>query len=98
MRHATADRAFSRAPPVAHAARQVLGTVRWAGMGGCTGSGRAPPNTPVTAVRTGVSGFAASSAAIGLAGGIAGRIPLVIAFRALQGAFGGIVQPPRLAR
>ncbi len=37
---------------------------------------------------TGVAGFAASSAAIGLSGTIASSIALVIAFRALQGVFG----------
>src|SRR6266567_1489043 len=46
---------------------------------------------------TGVAGFAASSAAIGLAGSIAGSITLVIAFRALQGVFGAMLQPTALA-
>jgi MFS family permease len=46
---------------------------------------------------TGVAGFAASSAAIGLAGSIAGSISLVIAFRALQGVFGAMLQPTALA-
>src|SRR5882724_11892205 len=46
---------------------------------------------------TGVTGFAASSAAIGLAGSIAGSITLVIAFRALQGVFGAMLQPTALA-
>ena len=46
---------------------------------------------------TGVAGFAASSAAIGLAGSIAGSIGLVIAFRALQGMFGAMLQPTALA-
>ena len=46
---------------------------------------------------TGVAGFAASSAAIGLAGSIAGSISLVIAFRALQGGFGAMLQPTALA-
>src|ERR1700733_10111724 len=42
---------------------------------------------------TGVAGFAASSAAIGLSG----SITLVIAFRALQGVFGAMLQPTALA-
>jgi EmrB/QacA subfamily drug resistance transporter len=42
---------------------------------------------------TGVAGFAASSAAIGLAG----SMTLVIAFRALQGVFGAMLQPTALA-
>ena len=46
---------------------------------------------------TGVTGFAASSAAIGLAGSITGSITLVIAFRALQGVFGAMLQPTALA-
>jgi len=46
---------------------------------------------------TGVAGFAASSAAIGLSGSIAGSITLVIAFRAVQGAFGAMLQPTALA-
>ena len=46
---------------------------------------------------TGVAGFAASSAAIGLSGSIAGCITLVIAFRALQGVFGAMLQPTALA-
>src|SRR5207245_1615551 len=46
---------------------------------------------------TGVAGFAASSAAIGLAGSIAGSITLVIAFRALQGVFGAMLQPTALS-
>ena len=46
---------------------------------------------------TGVAGFAASSAAIGLSGSIAGNITLVIAFRALQGVFGAMLQPTALA-
>ena len=45
----------------------------------------------------GVAGFAASSAAIGLSGSIAGSITLVIAFRALQGVFGAMLQPTALA-
>jgi EmrB/QacA subfamily drug resistance transporter len=45
----------------------------------------------------GVTGFAASSAAIGLSGSIAGSITLVIAFRALQGVFGAMLQPTALA-
>ena len=39
----------------------------------------------------GVAGFAASSAAIGLSGSVAGSITLVIAFRALQGVFGAML-------
>ena len=46
---------------------------------------------------TGVAGFAASSAAIGLSGTIASSITLVIAFRALQGVFGAMLQPTALA-
>jgi EmrB/QacA subfamily drug resistance transporter len=46
---------------------------------------------------TGVAGFAGSSAAIGLSGSIAGSITLVIAFRALQGVFGAMLQPTALA-
>jgi EmrB/QacA subfamily drug resistance transporter len=46
---------------------------------------------------TGVIGFAASSAAIGLSGSIASSITLVIAFRALQGVFGAMLQPTALA-
>src|SRR5438132_10528657 len=46
---------------------------------------------------TGVAGFAASSAAIGLAGSIASSITLVIVFRALQGVFGAMLQPTALA-
>src|SRR6266566_8887800 len=46
---------------------------------------------------TGITGFAASSAAIGLAGSIAGSITGVIAFRALQGVFGAMLQPTALA-
>src|SRR6266567_886092 len=45
----------------------------------------------------GVAGFAASSAAIGLSGTIASSIALVIAFRALQGVFGAMLQPTALA-
>ncbi|HLJ99132.1 MAG TPA: DHA2 family efflux MFS transporter permease subunit [Streptosporangiaceae bacterium] len=45
----------------------------------------------------GVAGFAASSAAIGLSGSTAGSITLVIAFRALQGVFGAMLQPTALA-
>src|SRR5690349_23084932 len=45
----------------------------------------------------GVAGFAASSAAIGLSGSIADSITLVIAFRALQGVFGAMLQPTALA-
>jgi EmrB/QacA subfamily drug resistance transporter len=46
---------------------------------------------------TGVAGFAASSAAIGLSGSIAGSITLVIVFRAAQGVFGAMLQPTALA-
>jgi MFS family permease len=46
---------------------------------------------------TGVIGFALSSAAIGLSGTIASSIVLVIAFRALQGVFGAMLQPTALA-
>ena len=46
---------------------------------------------------TGVSGFALSSAAIGFSGGISHSISLVIAFRALQGVFGAMLQPTALA-
>jgi len=45
----------------------------------------------------GVAGFAVSSAAIGLSGTIASSIGLVIAFRALQGVFGAMLQPAALA-
>ncbi len=46
---------------------------------------------------TGVVGFAASSAAVGLVGSIAGSITLVIAFRGAQGVFGAMLQPTALA-
>jgi EmrB/QacA subfamily drug resistance transporter len=46
---------------------------------------------------SGVAGFAATSAAIGLSGSIAGSITLVVAFRALQGVFGAMLQPTALA-
>jgi EmrB/QacA subfamily drug resistance transporter len=46
---------------------------------------------------TGVTGFAVASAAIGLSGTIASSIGLVIAFRALQGVFGAMLQPSALA-
>jgi EmrB/QacA subfamily drug resistance transporter len=46
---------------------------------------------------TGVTGFALSSAAIGLSGSIAGSIGLVIGFRVLQGVFGAMLQPSALA-
>jgi EmrB/QacA subfamily drug resistance transporter len=46
---------------------------------------------------TGVTGFALTSAAIGLSGTIAGSLGLVIAFRALQGVFGAMLQPTALA-
>ena len=46
---------------------------------------------------TGIVGFAATSAAIGLSGSIAGSISLIIAFRVLQGVFGAMLQPTALA-
>ena len=46
---------------------------------------------------TGIVGFAATSAAVGLGGDIAGSIVLVIAFRILQGVFGAMLQPTALA-
>jgi EmrB/QacA subfamily drug resistance transporter len=46
---------------------------------------------------TGIVGFAATSAAVGLSGSIAGSIGLVIAFRIAQGAFGAMLQPTALA-
>src|SRR5215831_16423185 len=46
---------------------------------------------------TGVTGFALSSAAIGLSGTLAGSLGLVIAFRVLQGVFGAMLQPSALA-
>jgi EmrB/QacA subfamily drug resistance transporter len=46
---------------------------------------------------TGIVGFAATSAAVGLGGDIAGSIALVIAFRILQGVFGAMLQPTALA-
>ena len=46
---------------------------------------------------TGVTGFAFSSAAIGLSGTLASSLGLVIAFRALQGVFGAMLQPTALA-
>jgi EmrB/QacA subfamily drug resistance transporter len=46
---------------------------------------------------TGIVGFAASSAAIGLSGSIASSITLIIAFRILQGVFGAMLQPTALA-
>ncbi|HEX4059421.1 MAG TPA: MFS transporter [Streptosporangiaceae bacterium] len=45
----------------------------------------------------GVIGFGLSSAAIGLSGTFASSIGLVIAFRALQGVFGAMLQPSALA-
>lgn len=45
----------------------------------------------------GITGFAATSAAVGLSGDIAGNIGLVIAFRVLQGVFGAMLQPTALA-
>jgi len=46
---------------------------------------------------TGIVGFAATSAAVGLSGAIAGSIGLVIAFRVAQGGFGAMLQPTALA-
>jgi EmrB/QacA subfamily drug resistance transporter len=46
---------------------------------------------------TGIVGFAASSAAVGLSGDIAKSTGLVIAFRVAQGAFGAMLQPTALA-
>jgi EmrB/QacA subfamily drug resistance transporter len=46
---------------------------------------------------TGIVGFAAASAAVGLSGDIAKSIGLVIAFRVAQGAFGAMLQPTALA-
>lgn len=46
---------------------------------------------------TGIVGFAAASAAVGLSGDIAKSISLVIAFRVAQGAFGAMLQPTALA-
>jgi EmrB/QacA subfamily drug resistance transporter len=46
---------------------------------------------------TGIAGFAAASAAVGLSGAIAKSIGLVIAFRVAQGAFGAMLQPTALA-
>jgi EmrB/QacA subfamily drug resistance transporter len=46
---------------------------------------------------TGIVGFAATSAAIGLGGSLANSITLVIAFRVLQGVFGAMLQPTALA-
>jgi len=46
---------------------------------------------------TGIAGFAATSAAIGLSGSIASSITMIIAFRILQGVFGAMLQPTALA-
>jgi len=46
---------------------------------------------------TGIVGFAATSAAVGLSGTIAGSISLIITFRILQGVFGAMLQPTALA-
>jgi EmrB/QacA subfamily drug resistance transporter len=46
---------------------------------------------------TGIVGFAATSAAVGLSGQLAGSIGLVIAFRVAQGFFGAMLQPTALA-
>jgi len=45
----------------------------------------------------GIVGFAATSAAVGLSGDIAGSIGLVIVFRVAQGVFGAMLQPTALA-
>jgi EmrB/QacA subfamily drug resistance transporter len=45
----------------------------------------------------GIVGFAATSAAVGLSGTIAGSITLIILFRVLQGVFGAMLQPTALA-
>jgi EmrB/QacA subfamily drug resistance transporter len=46
---------------------------------------------------TGIVGFAATSAAVGLSGDIAKSVSLVIVFRVAQGAFGAMLQPTALA-
>src|SRR5690348_14320510 len=46
---------------------------------------------------TGIIGFAATSAAVGLSGTIASSILLIIAFRVLQAVFGAMLQPTALA-
>jgi EmrB/QacA subfamily drug resistance transporter len=46
---------------------------------------------------TGIVGFAATSAAVGLSGTIVGSISMVIGFRVLQGIFGAMLQPTALA-
>jgi EmrB/QacA subfamily drug resistance transporter len=46
---------------------------------------------------TGIVGFGITSAVIGLSGDIAHSIGLMIAFRALQGVFGAMLQPTALA-
>jgi len=46
---------------------------------------------------TGIVGFGATSAAVGLSGTIAGSISLIIMFRVLQGVFGAMLQPTALA-
>jgi EmrB/QacA subfamily drug resistance transporter len=46
---------------------------------------------------TGIVGFAATSAAVGLSGTIASSITLIIVFRVLQGVFGAMLQPTALA-
>ena len=46
---------------------------------------------------TGIVGFGATSAAIGLSGSIANSITMIIAFRILQGVFGAMLQPTALA-
>ena len=45
----------------------------------------------------GIVGFAATSAAVGLSGAVAGSISLIITFRILQGVFGAMLQPTALA-
>ncbi|MBR7828653.1 MFS transporter [Actinospica sp. MGRD01-02] len=46
---------------------------------------------------TGIVGFAATSAGVGLSGSIGKSISLIIAFRILQGLFGAMLQPTALA-
>jgi EmrB/QacA subfamily drug resistance transporter len=46
---------------------------------------------------TGIVGFAAASAGVGLSGTIADSISLIITFRILQGVFGAMLQPTALA-
>ncbi len=46
---------------------------------------------------TGITGFALTSAAVGLSGDLGHDIGLIIAFRVLQGVFGAMLQPTALA-